>query len=136
MPCGLLRRFSAIFYDSLLLLSLLFFATVILLPFTGGKAIESNNILYSGYLLLCGYVYFTWQWIHGGQTLGMKAWKIIVISNDSKPLDWKSASLRFLLATISLSALGTGFIWALFDPDKLTFHDRYSKTILIKKDKP
>lgn len=71
--CPLWRRFLAVFYDTILLFAVLFFATAMLLPFSGGEAIHSGNPFYSFYLLVCGYLYFAWQWAHSGQTLGMRA---------------------------------------------------------------
>lgn len=132
--CGLLRRLAAISYDLLLLIALDFVATAIFLVFTGGVAVESANPFFKLYLLLIAYVYFVWQWTHGGQTLGMRAWKIRVISSDAGPVTWKRAGLRFLLSLLSWAFAGTGYLWALFDPEKYTFHDRFSKTRLIRVD--
>jgi len=133
LPCSLFRRFLAISYDLILLFSLLFFATLILLPLTGGHAIKNSNFLYTFYLFIWSYFYFIWQWLHGGQTLGMKAWKVVIINNNRQFLNRKEASLRFFLALCSWAMIGGGFIWALFDPDKKTFHDRYSNTIILRK---
>jgi len=124
------RRLAAMFYDFLLLLSVLFFATLIVIPFNGGRPIEHDNLPYNLYLLTITSLYFTWQWTHGGKTLGMRAWKIRLAQQDSGDVTWRNASLRFLLAGFSLLALGAGFFWSLFDPDRLTFHDRYSNTRL------
>jgi len=128
--CGLLRRLAAILYDSLLVFSILFFATLIFLPVTGGEAIAGTNHLYHVYLSVCCYLYFTWQWLRGGQTLGMKAWRIRVVTFDGVHINWKQASLRFLLACASWLMLGAGFVWMFFDRDNLAFHDRFSGTKL------
>ncbi|MGY8813162.1 MAG: RDD family protein [Gammaproteobacteria bacterium] len=129
-PCSLIRRLAAIFYDSLLLIAVLFAATIILLPFSEGKAIESENLLFFIYLSTCSYFFFVWQWTHGGQTLGMRTWKIKLFSMDSGPINWSVASKRFFLAMVSWLFAGAGFIWVIFDPDKYSFHDRYSGTML------
>jgi uncharacterized RDD family membrane protein YckC len=76
MNSGLLRRLAAIFYDSILLAAVLFFSTLIIMPLTHGHAIASGNILFKIYIYGICYLYFIWQWTHGGQTLGMLAWKI------------------------------------------------------------
>jgi uncharacterized RDD family membrane protein YckC len=130
--CGLSRRLAAIFYDSLLLFAVLFAATALLLPFTGGNAIQSENLLYFLYLTAWSYVFFTWQWTHGGQTLGMRAWKVKLSGIKDGPVTWQSAGRRFFLAMVSWLFLGMGFIWSIFDRDKLAFHDRYSGTRLYK----
>ena len=70
------KRLAAVFYDSLLLFSLFFLATMILILFTKVESIESNNIVYDLYLLLIAYLYFVWHWLDDGQTLEMRAWQI------------------------------------------------------------
>lgn len=129
--CSLSRRFLAIFYDSLLLASILFFGTAILLPLTGGEAIPAGNVFYALYLGSLSYAYFAWQWVHGGQTLGMRAWHVALTRLDDGPPGWGEASLRFLLALLSWLPAGFGFFWARFDRDGLALHDRLSKTRLV-----
>ena len=129
--CSLIRRFAAVFYDIILLTAVLFLATAILLPVTHGKAIKNGNVLYFFYLLSCCYLYFTWQWTHGGQTLGMRSWRVRVVDKYGQSVKWMTASKRFLLALISWLTAGAGFIWELFDPEKITFHDRYSHSRLV-----
>lgn len=130
--CGLLRRIAAMFYDGILLFAVLFLATALLLPMTHGQAIHTGNVPYDLYLLLCSWLYFAWQWTHGGQTLGMRAWRIRLAGGAAGgTVSWRAASLRFGLALLSLAALGLGFLWAWFDPRGLAFHDRYSRTRLM-----
>jgi uncharacterized RDD family membrane protein YckC len=130
--CSLLRRFAAIFYDTLLLIAIFFVASFILLPLIGETGIESGNIFYNAFLILLAYLYFSWHWVDGRQTLGMRSWKIEVTNSTNSTLNYKQASLRYLAALLSLLLLGLGFIWSLFDKEKLTLHDRLSKTKLIK----
>jgi len=127
------NRLAAIFYDVMLLFSLLFALTLFLiLPFNQGNAVGSGNLLYQAILFLLTYIYFVWHWTHGGQTLGMRAWKIRLVSMDNAPVNKGQASLRFLLAMISILCLGLGFAWAIFTPDRQTWHDRFSRTCLVK----
>lgn len=121
----------AVVYDSFLLLAVLFFATALALPANAGAAFEQGNALYSAYLLLASYAYFTWQWKKGGQTLGMRAWRICLTTATGEAPTWRRLTLRFALACLSLAAFGAGFVWALFDPDRLAFHDRFSDTMLV-----
>lgn len=129
--CPFHRRLAAIFYDSLLLIAVLFCSTFILMPFIGGDAIESGNLAYNIFLLIIAYLYFCWHWVSGGQTLGMRSWHISVINKSDKNPNWKQASFRFILSLLSIILFGLGFVWALFDKKKLAFHDRFSKTQLI-----
>ena len=125
-------------YDGILLFAVLFFATALLLPFTHGQAIHSGNYFYLSYLLFISYGYFAWPWTHGGQTLGMRAWRIQLLTPDGLPADWKAVSLRFIFSLISWGAAGAGFLWALFDKRRLAFHDRFSNTglFLIERGDP
>ena len=126
-----MRRLAAIFYDCLLLSAVLFVATLALMPFAGGKAIESGNLAYNLFLITVSYFYFCWHWVSGGQTLGMRSWHIVVKNDSNRILNWNQASLRYFSSLLSLLLLGLGFVWALFDKDKLALHDHLSKTRLI-----
>jgi uncharacterized RDD family membrane protein YckC len=132
--CGLMRRFAAIAYDLIQLFAVLFAATAMLMPFTHGQAISSHNLLYPLYLLAWSYIFFVWQWSHGGQTLGMRAWKIKLYESSGHTIGWGIASKRFFLAMLSWLFGGLGYLWVLFDLEKRTFHDRYSGTRLYKID--
>jgi uncharacterized RDD family membrane protein YckC len=127
----MLKRLATMFYDSLCLISLFFLATMILIFFTKGEPVASNNIAYDLYLVLITYLYFAWHWVNGGRTLGMRAWHIKLRKQGQGQLSWKDATVRFCLALLSFTSLGLGFAWALFDKERLTFHDRYSSTRLI-----
>lgn len=127
----MLRRLAAMGYDAILLFAVLFLATALVLPLTGGRAIPAGNLPYEIYLLLCCGLYFTWQWCRGGQTLGMRAWHIRLVDTAGAGVEPGTALLRFALALLSLGSLGLGFLWAAFDPRNLAFHDRYSRSRLV-----
>lgn len=129
--CSMFKRLAAAFYDSLCLFSLFFLATLILMFFTNGESVSSNNIAFDIYLALITYLYFTWHWVNGGQTLGMRAWRIKLKTQGLNPVSWSDATQRFVLSLLSLICFGLGFAWAFFDDEKLTFHDRYSRTLLL-----
>jgi uncharacterized RDD family membrane protein YckC len=130
--CGLLRRLAAILYDSLLLLALLFIVSAIHLALSGGgEASGRPELLRSILFLLVSFGFFAWFWLHGGQTLGMRAWRIRLQSRGGGPITLWQALLRFLVAILSWLALGLGFLWSLWDREKLTWHDRYSMSELV-----
>ncbi len=130
-PAGLRRRLMAMLYDCCLLFSVLFFATVPALPAAGGEAFAAGNPFYFAYLLLITYFYFVWQWKKGRQTLGMRAWHIYLTTPSGARPGWKKLTLRFILAGASLIGFGAGFLWVLFDEERLAFHDRFSGTLLV-----
>ena len=119
------------FYDSILLGSVFFCATFILISSLGEGEIESGNLFYDAFLIFLAYLYFCWHWTKGGQTLGMRSWNVLVVNESNIALNWKQASLRYAASLLSLVLVGLGFVWALFDKDKLALHDRLSKTKLI-----
>ena len=125
------RRFAAVFYDFVLLIALFFVATALLLPFNAGEAFTRQQVFYPIYLLVISFVFYGWFWTHGGQTLGMRAWKIKVLTHDGQPINWTQAGLRFLAAIVSWLALGLGFVWIFFDKNHRAWHDQLSKTAVF-----
>lgn len=93
---GLLRRLAALFYDALLLAAVLLIASALTLPLTGGEAVQAGNPFFSTYILLVTFLFFAWFWTHGGQTLGMRAWRLRVQRLDGGGMGWWHALLRFL----------------------------------------
>jgi uncharacterized RDD family membrane protein YckC len=128
---GFLRRLAAIVYDLFLLLALLFVATLAVLPLNDGEAFTSTQYLYPVYLLVIGFLFYAWFWTHGGQTLGMRAWKIKVLTFDQKPISWPQALFRFTAALVSLVPGGLGFVWILIDKNRRAWHDSLSGTALF-----
>jgi len=132
---GFFRQMAVISYDALLLLALLFLATALILPFNEGKAFSSSQYFFPLYLLLVSYLYYGWFWTHGGQTLGMKTWKIKIQTLEQTPVTWSLAFKRFILAMVSWGFVGLGFLWLFIDKRKLTWHDKLSGTQLVFEDK-
>jgi uncharacterized RDD family membrane protein YckC len=129
--CGLFRRLAAILYDTLLLLAVLFLAALLILPVSGEGGLRPGHPLITSYYFLITFLFFTWFWTHGGQTLGMRAWRIRIRSRTATPITLWQCLLRFLVAIVSWGALGMGFLWSLADKEKLTWHDRFSMTELV-----
>lgn len=119
---------AAMAYDGLLVAGLLMVAAaLVVIPVGGG--IESGNHLFQLYLLVVAWVYFAVSWRHGGQTLGMKAWRIQLTADGGKP-SWMQTAIRFAVALVSALCLGLGFFWSLLHPQKATWHDLASHTRL------
>lgn len=137
MPApGLLRRLASIFYDSLLLAALWFVVSAAFLAASGGRLSSPDRplwLLYSfrGGLLLITYLFFASFWTHGGQTLGMRAWRLKLVGPEGGPVNWTRATLRFAAALLSLAALGLGLLWVLVDREKRAWHDSLSGTQLV-----
>lgn len=126
----LYRQFFAMFYDSLLILALLFIATAVLLAFNSGHAIQQQqNPFYSIYLLLIVFMFYSWFWRTGGQTLGMKVWKIKIIHETGYLPSWQHSFVRLFFSLLSFACLGLGYWWHIFFG--YTWHDKLSHTKII-----
>lgn len=116
-------------YDGLLLLGLWMIATaIVIVPL--GHGIEPGTSAFRLYLLVVAWAYFVISWRRGGQTLGMKAWHIRLLAEPA-PISWGRATLRFVVALLSLGCLGLGFAWSLFHPRRATWHDLASATRVV-----
>ena len=131
----LLRRIGAMLYDTLLLLALWFIASVPFIALEGGEFVEpGSGALYTLYqltLLGVAFAFFVGFWSSKGRTLGMQSWGLQLQTNDGAIPSAGAASIRFFAAILSWVPLGLGFLWQLWDHDRLTWHDRLSKTRLV-----
>ena len=129
---GLLRRLAAILYDTLLVLAVLFMVTVPFIALRGGEPVEiGDNTWYRIALAIVIYAFFVGFWTRSGRTLGMQSWGLQLETMDGGRPTLATASVRFVAAIISWAPCGLGFLWQLWDRDKLTWHDRISGTRLV-----
>ena len=137
-PASLWLRALAGAYDLLPLLGLWFFAGAIALSLSGGS-LESHQqlrkLLTQALVLAFTATYFVVSWTRGGQTIGMRAWRLRVMRTDGTRVTWPRALLRFAVALVSLGALGAGFAWALLDAGKRTWHDIAADTRVVLLEK-
>ena len=127
-PASLIRQFAAMLYDSLLISAILFVVVGISIAFNQGEAIENRAIIYLS-LFLVVLVFYGWFWSKSGQTLGMRAWNIRIVSEFGGNPSWSISSLRILFAIFSIACFGMGYWWRLFKP--YTWHDKLSQTSII-----
>lgn len=131
-PISLLRRFGAIFYDSFLLLTVLFVASFIIVIPTGIRPQDPYFFLFQIYIFVIAYLFFAWCWTRGGQTLGLRTWKMKVVNEDNTKLSYTTALIRFIVSMISWLPFGLGYLWSLWDKQHRTWHDIASKTKLVR----
>jgi uncharacterized RDD family membrane protein YckC len=62
----------------------------------------------------------------------MRAWKLKLVRDDGARIDTRAAMFRYLLALISLAALGCGYWYAWFDRDRRAWHDRLCRTHMTR----
>lgn len=136
LPAGLRaarlsRRLASGLYEALIVLALVFIAT---LPFSyafGDATHGWKRHLLQAWVLAVTAAYFTWFWTRGGQTLPMKTWRVRLVAADGGAVAFPRALRRFVLALLGFAALGLGFLWALVDRDRQFLHDRLSGTLLV-----
>lgn len=131
-PAGLVRRVAALMYDGVVVLAVVFAAALPFVVLVGEARTPVTRLLFQLYLLGVVYAFFAWFWRHGGQTVGMRAWRIRVVAADGLPLTWRQTALRFAAALISLLCLGLGWWWILIDEQKRSWHDRLSRTRVVR----
>jgi len=143
-PAGLVRRFAAIFYDTMLCIALLMVTTLcyklVQMAFLGEEKLRAlsdsgaldGDPLLSSLLLLTLFGFFAKFWTHNGQTLGMQVWGIRVQNIDGSAISLSQALLRFIVAIASWLCLGLGFFWMLRDKQQRSWHDLYSGSVLVR----
>lgn len=129
---SLLRRLASMVYDGLLVFTLLLVATFPFVGLTGGVITPATRIVLQIYLLFVCATYFVWFWLHGGQTLPMKTWKIRLLTRTGNPVGIGQGILRFSTALLGIACAGFGLLWALWDRDRQFLHDRISGTCLVQ----
>lgn len=127
---SLLRHLVIIIYDSLLLASVLLLAALIAVLLNGGEAISQGNPFFLIYLFAVSLLFCGWFWTHGGQTLGMRSWKVHLISITGGEISWQQAFIRFAIALLSWLPLGLGFWWQYLGKNKRSWYDTLSGTHL------
>jgi uncharacterized RDD family membrane protein YckC len=136
VSAGFGRRFAALLYDSLLLAALLMVFTAAALFFTHGRAVVPETVGAWVYVYRAGLVgviaaYFVLNWVHSGQTLGMRAWHLRTVDESGKPVTMMKALLRFLTAVLAWAPAALGVLWLYRDPERLALHDRLSRTRVV-----
>lgn len=124
------RRLAAAAYDLLVVVALLMLVTAAVIGARRGVGIEPGSAWFQALLLAAWWLYFALSWTRGGQTVGMRAWRLVVTDRNGDAIGIGRSSFRFVAAAVSTLAAGLGFFWAVVDRDGLTWHDRASGTRL------
>ncbi|RCS29187.1 RDD family protein [Rhodanobacter denitrificans] len=147
IPCPPWRRLLALVYDLLIVLAIVMVVGLLCQLATGGNLIRTGarTVVPLWYQALQGVVvaaYFISSWRRGGQTLGMRPWRIRVTRDDGGTPTLQQALIRVLVAAAplvllllapvaglratlwTLLAVWAGwFAVALFDPRRRALHD-------------
>ncbi|WP_430391310.1 RDD family protein [Dyella sp. 20L07] len=156
LACPLWRRLIALVYDLLAVVAIVMVVGYVCQRMTGGALISTDGHAhiawwYQPLQALVVSAYFVASWLRGGQTLGMRPWRIRVTTSEGGPLRFTQALLRLVVAAMPLLLLelapwiGTrGALWAVaiswavwfgvaaVDPRQRAVHDLVARTELRK----
>jgi uncharacterized RDD family membrane protein YckC len=123
-------------YDALLVLALWMATTALFLPFTGGEALIAKespllSLVHRAALIAVLIGFYGVSWTSRGQTLGMAAWRLRVEREDGRLLTWPDVLRRLVAALLSWLVLGLGWLAALVDAQRRTWHDRLTHTRVV-----
>jgi uncharacterized RDD family membrane protein YckC len=104
-------------------------------------------------LFAAGALYFGWFWTAGRRTLPMKTWRLALVRRDGRPLDRRTALLRYAaawigpvlalgaylalrragagLGALAVPVLALNFLGAFVDPERAFLHDRIAGTRIV-----
>ena len=136
-------RFVAYLLDSLLLFAIDLVLMIPLLIATAGYArdrvtpsgpeIALSVLLVLG-LLVVNVLYFPAFWASGGQTPGMRPFRLRVVRDrDGGRFGWATALLRLLGLYVASAVFYLGFIWIFIDKRRRGWQDLIAGTIVVKR---
>jgi uncharacterized RDD family membrane protein YckC len=132
-PAHLGWRLLALVYDAVIGLALLFVISALSLavmpghkPVIPGSA--ASYLVFATIWLVFG-LYATLSWRIGGQTIGMKPWRLKVTDEQGQQAAWWQLWLRFTLASFTL---GGTLLWSLFDRERRSLHDIAAGTLFVR----
>jgi len=135
-PASLWRCVAAFCYDVLVLAAIVVCFTLVVLAARLGAAVPAGTWWFESSLLVIVMAFFCGFWVHGGQTLGMRAWRIRVVREDGSALTWQRAAARFAAALVAALPAGLGLWWSVFDAKKRGWHDLWTGTRVIRAAQP
>lgn len=158
-PAGLIKRLLATVYDLFPLFGVAFLYTAIAMGILSATGVEQTHLTTEmvgddivmradnefqpalhgpvfriglGLSLIGFYAFF---WLRSGQTLGMQAWRLKLVTQSGEPLKLSTVVLRALLGVPALLLFGLGYLWILFNPQRLAVHDLITKTRVVQMPK-
>lgn len=134
-------RLAAMAYDALVVLAVWVLTVVALVRIIGDAVVGAwvQSVLFVEL-----YALLTYCWCKRGQTLGMLAWRLRLVSCAAPPPGGDAAPprvtpaqalRRFVAGLASFAALGLGFCWMWFDRERKSWPDRFSRSVIVREDR-
>ena len=130
---GFFIRIFSLVYDSLAILGIIFSLTLLLVMVNGGRPVagEIADLIQLLITVLSGPVFYSYFWLaNNGQTLGMQAWKIKLISEEK--LSLRICLLRCAFSTFSFLFFGLDYLYILLNKEKKSLSDVVTNTRICK----
>lgn len=125
-------RLAAMLYDALVVLALWVLTVVGLVTVVGDAVVGAwvQSLLFVELYALLAYC-----WCKRGQTLGMVAWRLRLVSASGVPAPFTPAQAlrRFAAGCASFATLGVGFCWMWFDREGKSWPDRFSRSVIVRE---
>ena len=128
------RRLAAMIYDGLILIALyIILGGLLVTAISSGndEMLRLSPATAMSLFFSISFLYYSHSWRKGGQTIGMKAWRLTLINEDGRPVQLSQCMLRSGIGFFSILAAGLGFWWMLFDKQQRTWHDIASVTRVV-----
>lgn len=135
-PAALGWRVLALLYDAFPVFALWLATSAVALLLRGNQPLAPLSAGQWALFAACWGVaglYFVESWFRGGQTLGMRPWRLHVRARDGSRATRAALWARYALATVSLAAFGLGLLWSLVERERRTWHDLGSGTRLLRQ---
>ena len=130
---GFFKRVFSLIYDTLAVVGIMLSLSLLLVVVNGGSTDGNSFTSLIQFLIitLSGPCFYTYFWLsNNGQTLGMQAWKIQLISNKNG-LSVKDCLYRCFISVISFLIFGMGYFLILFRKDNKSLADLLTNTQII-----
>lgn len=120
----------AMVYDLVVVVGIWVFTIVALVTILGDAIVGAwvQSILF-----IETFLFFSYFWLKRGQTLGMQAWRLRLVSEQ--PFTLRVVLIRFTFALLGGFCFFLGYLWILFDRESRSWSDWASKTHIVREPK-
>ncbi len=125
-PASVVKILFANLYDAMALTGVAFVATLPWAMLSQDGHVAAGTWPFQLYLLALVNGYFTLSWWRGGQTLGMRPWRMRLQTPSGETPKFAQTQVRFWIAVLSWAACGLGVLWGMSGGG--SWHDRASST--------